>query len=92
VLYGEVPANPDGVVIFRAILVQVFSPKLVQAFSPKLVHLFSAIVVHSFSAKLGHDGGGGTPSSWAYFWLSEPREQEEICPERGKRPWRFERC
>jgi hypothetical protein len=79
-------------VIFRAIMGQGFSPRLGQAFSPKLGHLFSAIVGHSFAAKLGHDGAGETPLCRAYFRFSEPREQEGLCPERGKRPWRSERC
>jgi hypothetical protein len=70
-------------VIFRTIMGQVFSPKL--------GHVFSAIVGHSFSAKLGHGDAGGTPLSRAYFRFSEPREQEETCPGRGKRPWRSER-
>jgi hypothetical protein len=90
-------AGRIALVIFRAIMGQSFSPRMGQAFSPKLGHLFSAIVGgppvgHSFSAKLGHDGAGETPLSRAYFRFSERREQEERCPERGKRPWRSERC
>jgi hypothetical protein len=49
-------------------------------------------VVHSFSAKLGHDRTGETPLSRAYFLFSDQREREELCLERGKRPWIFEKC
>jgi hypothetical protein len=74
--HPEAQVEAITTVIFRTIMGQVFSPKLGHAFSPKL----------------GHGDAGGTPLSRAYFRFSEPREQEETCPERGKGPWRSERC
>jgi hypothetical protein len=71
-------------VIFRTILVQVFSPKMGQ--------WFSAIGGQSFSAKLGQGGGGEAPSQQAYLLFSRQRGQEAVCLERGRRPWISERC
>ena len=78
------PWGSETSVIFRAILGHVVSPRPVHPFSPKLVHLFSP--------KLVHDRSGETPPSRAYFLFSDQREREELCLERGKGPWIFEKC
>ena len=70
-------------VIFRAILVHMFSPIVGQACSP--------IVGHPCSPKLGHEDASEIPPLQAYFQLSDRREMEEACLERGKTPWTFER-
>ena len=79
-------------VIFRAILVHMFSPIVGHPFSPKLVHRFSPKVVHSFSPKLVQGDNGETPSSRAYFPFWNEQDQEGVCQARGRRPWIFERC
>ena len=78
-------------VIFRAIMGHVLSPKVGQGFSPKVGHLFSPKGGHSLSPKLGHDGAGEIPRHRAYFPLSNQREWEGTCLERGKKPWIFEK-
>ena len=92
--------HPKIVVIFRAIMVHVFSPKLGHAFSPKLVHRFSPKVVHRFSPKVVHSfspkvvqgDNGETSSSKAYFPFWDEQDREGVCQARGRRPWIFERC
>jgi hypothetical protein len=79
-------------VIFRTIMVQVFSPILVHPVSPKLVHRFSPKVVQSFSPKLVQGDNSETPSSEAYFPFWNQRDWEGVCQARGRRPWTFERC
>ena len=89
-----------NVVIFRAIMVQAFSPKVGHLFSPKLVHRFSPKVVHSFSPQpctepsrsVGQGDTGETPSSGAYFWFWKQWNQEGICQTKGRGPWTFEKC
>ncbi len=86
------PKIQDRGVIFRAIMVQVFSPKLGHPFSPKRVHQFSPKVVHSFSPKLVQGDNGETPSLEAYFPFWNQQDREGVCQARGRRPWIFERC
>jgi hypothetical protein len=87
-------------VIFRAIMVQVFSSKVGQPFSPKLVHRFSPKVVHASWPKpcteprrgVVQGDTGETPSIGAYFWFWKQWNQEGICQAKGRKPWTFERC
>jgi len=90
-IFADPLGTPELDVIFRAIMGHVLSPKVGQGFSPKVGHLFSPKGGHSLSPKLGHDGAGEIPRHRAYFPLSNQREWEGTCLERGKKPWTFER-
>jgi hypothetical protein len=69
-----------------------FSPRMGQPFSPKLAHRFSPKVGHSFSPKMGHGDTGGTPSSGAYFLLTNQYKEMKECLEIGRRLWISEKC
>ena len=83
--------SPIGAQWFSSKLAHLFSPKRAQCFSPRMAHLFSPMVAHSKSPPLGGDGAGEIPSRQAYSQLSNQREREGTCLKRGKIPWTFEK-